>query len=177
MYRINKLLKLNRQIYHTNDLAILWKMTRKNTVYTTIKRYVQSGILIPIYKGFYSTVPLDQLDVYELGKAIIHRYAYLSTESVLVQAGVIQQVIPWHTFVSDRCKKVTLGNNSFLFRQLKPEFLYHPAGMTLQNGVTIATPERAAADLLYFNPRFYFDVPEALDVARVESIRKEIGYK
>jgi len=92
MYRISELIKVDRKIYHTNDLALLWDITNKNTLYTTIKRYVQKGVLIPIYKGLYSTVPLSQLDPLELGKAIIHRYTYLSTESVLATAGVISQV-------------------------------------------------------------------------------------
>jgi len=177
MYRINELIKIDKKIYHTNDLAILWAISNKNTLYTIIKRYVQKGILIQLYKGLYSTVPLNQLDPYELGRAIIHRYAYVSTESVLVQAGVITRVNTAHTFVSDLSKKVTVGSVSFIFRQLKPDHLYHPIGITQHNGIFVASLERAAADMLYFNPRTYFDVPEALDFTKVEAIQKEVGYK
>lgn len=88
MYRINEFIKLDRKIYYTNDLAILWDMANRNTLYTTIKRYVQKRVLIPICKGLYSTIPLHQLNPFELDKAIIHRYTYLSTESVLAQASV-----------------------------------------------------------------------------------------
>ncbi len=176
MYRINELIKLDRKLYHTNDLAILWKMANKNTLYTTIKRYVQRGVLIPIYKGLYSTIPLAELDPLELGKAIIHRYTYLSTESVLAQAGVISQATYAYTFVSDISKKVTIDSMSFLFRQLKPEFLNNPAGIVSQKGVFVATPERAAADMLYFNPRYHIDVPASLDFDKVKAIQKEVGY-
>ncbi len=85
MYRINELIKLDRRLYHTNDLAILWGVSNKNTLYTTIKRYVQKEILIPVYKGLCSTIPLSQLNPLEMGVAIVHKYAYLSTESVLAQ--------------------------------------------------------------------------------------------
>jgi hypothetical protein len=177
MYRINELLKLDRKLYHTNDLAILWGMANRNTLYTTIKRDVQKGILIPIYKGLYSTVPLQQLNPLELGKAIIHRYAYLSTESVLAQAGVISQAIYAYTFVSDQTKKVTVGSKVFLFRKLKPDFLHNPAGIENQDGVFSATLERAVADMLYFNPKYHFDVPARFDIDKVKSIQKEVGYR
>jgi predicted transcriptional regulator of viral defense system len=176
MYRINELIKLDRKLYHTNDLAILWKTGNKNTLYTTIKRYVKNGVLIRIYKGLYSTVPLSELDPLELGKAVIHRYTYLSTESVLVQAGVITQATYAYTFVSDISKQVTVDSVSFLYRQLKPEYLNNPTGIASQKGVFVATPERAAADMLYFNPRYHFDVPSSLDMDKVKAIQQKIGY-
>jgi hypothetical protein len=176
MYRINELIKSDRKLYHSNDLALLWDISNKNTLYTTIKRYVQKGVLIPIYKGLYATVPLSQLNPLELGRAIIHRYTYLSTESVLAQAGVIAQAIYAYTFISDLHKNVTVGSTSFLFRQLKAEYLYNPSGVIDQNGVFTATIERAAADMLYFNPHYHFDVPESIDFDNVKSLQKEIGY-
>jgi len=176
MYRISELVKLDHKIYHSNDLAILWGITNKNTLYTTIKRYVQKGVLIPIYKGLYSTVPLPQLDPLELGKAIIHRYTYLSTESVLSQAGVITQLTYVYTFVSDMSIKVMVGSMSFLFRQLKDEYLNSPSGVLNQNGVFVATVERAVADMLYFNPKYHFDVPNSVDWDKVKFIQKEVGF-
>lgn len=176
MYRINELLKIDRKIYHSNDLAILWDITNKNTLYTTIKRYVKKGVLIRIYKGLYSTVALPELDPLELGKAIIHRYTYLSTESVLSQAGVISQVTYRYTFVSDISKKVTVGSMPFLYRQLKDEYLYNPTGVVNQNGVFIATLERAVADMLYFNPKYHIDIPGSLDWEKVRFIQQEVGY-
>lgn len=176
MYRISGLIQLDRKIYHSNDLAILWNISNKNTLYTTIKRYVQKGILIPIYKGLYSTVPLSQLNPLELGKAIIHRYTYLSTESVLAQAGIIAQTTYAYTFVSSLSKKVTVGSFSYRFRKLKDEYLYNPAGIINQNGIFVATTERAVADLLYFDPRYHFDFPENVDFEKVKRIQKEVGY-
>ncbi|HBG75111.1 MAG: hypothetical protein A2X25_14490 [Chloroflexi bacterium GWB2_49_20] len=176
MYRISELIKLDRKIYHSNDLALLWNITNKNTLYTTIKRYVQKGVLVSIYKGLYSTVPLSQLDPLDLGKAIIHRYTYLSTESVLAKAGIIAQATYAYTFVSTLPKKISVENFSFLFRQLKEEYLYNPIGILNQNGVFVASTERAVADMLYFNPKYHFDVPESIDFKNVKFIQKEVGY-
>jgi len=176
MYRINDLLKQDRKLYHSQDLAILWGIANKNTLYTTIKRYVQKGVLISIYKGLYSTVPLSQLNPLDLGKAIVHRYTYLSTESVLAQAGVIFQTTYHYTFVSNLPKKVSVDSMSFLYRKLKDEYLYHPAGIQNQNGNYMATSERAVADMLYFNPRYHFDNPGAVDFDKVKLIQQAIGY-
>jgi len=62
------------------------------------------------------------------------------------------------------------------YRQLKAEYLYHPAGLLYQDEGFIASPERAAADLLYFNPKVHFDVPDQLDLERVRQLQQEIGY-
>ena len=176
MYRLNELIKSDRTIYHSNDLAILWNISNKNTLYTTIKRYVQKGVLIPIYKGLYSTVPLQELDPLELGRAIIHRYTYLTTESVLAQEGIISQATYAYTFVSNISKKVTVGDISFRFRKLKDEYLYNPTGIVKNDGNFIATTERAVADMLYYNPKYHFDFSESIDFEKVRQIQKEIGY-
>jgi hypothetical protein len=174
---MSELIQLDRKLIHTNDLALLWGITHRHNLYMTISRYIDKGVLFPIYKGLYSTVPISSLDPLELGKAIVHRYAYLTTESVLAQAGVIAQATYATTFVSDISKKVAVGSQAFLFRQLKDEYLHNPTGIINQKGVFMATPERAAADMLYFNPKYYFDVPETLDMDKVKSIQKEIGYR
>ncbi len=176
MYRINELIKSNRNIYHSNDLAILWDISNKNTLYTTIKRYVQNGVFIPIYKGLYSTVPVSELDPLELGRAVIHRYAYLTTESVLAQEGIISQATYAFTFASSLSKKATVGSFSFLFRKLKDEYLYNPTGIVNKDGNFVATPERAVADMLYFNPKYHFDFRASIDFEMVSRIQKEIGY-
>jgi len=176
MYRLNELIKSDRNIYHSNDLALLWNISNKNTLYTTIKRYVQRGVLIPIYKGLYSTVPVSELDPLDLGRAIIHRYTYLTTESVLAQAGIISQATYAYTFVSSLSKKVTVKSFSFLFRKLKDEYLYNPTGIENKYGNFVATTERAVADMLYFNPKYHFDLSESIDFEKVKRIQKEIGY-
>lgn len=176
MYKIDKLLKLDRKLFHTADLALLWGMTNKNTLYTTIKRYIAKGVLIPIHKGFYATVPLDRLDPVMVGIGFLHTYAYLSCESVLSSHGVISQVAQRITLVSSVSQKFTLGSRAYLSRRLSPVFLYQTAGITTKNGYPAATLPRAAADMLYFNPRYVFDNAKAINWQTVKSIQKEVGY-
>jgi len=176
MYRIRELLQFDRKLYHTNDLAVLWGISNRDTLYMTITRYIDGGVLYPVYKGLYATVPIDSLDPLDLGVAIIHRYTYLTTESVLVKAGIISQRVYDYTFVADKSKRVAVGQWSFRFRKLKNDYLYHPAGIAYQDGIYIASTERAVADMIYFDPKYYFDIPELIDFDKVGSIQKEIGY-
>jgi hypothetical protein len=89
---------------------------------------------------------------------------------------MISQATYAYTFVSSQSKKVSVGEWSFLFRSLKDEYLYNPAGVIYRNGNFIATTERAVADMLYFNPKYHFDLAESIDFDKVADIRKEVGY-
>ena len=176
MYRISELVQLDRKLFHTNDLAVLWGINNRHNLYMAITRYINKGVLFSVYKGLYSTVPVSSLNPIELGAAIIHQYTYLTTESVLSQSGIISQRVYDYTFVAARSKRVKVGQWSFRFRKLKDDFLYHPVGVEKQNMVFIASTERAIADMLYFSPKYHFDVSENIDFDKVKSIQKEIGY-
>jgi len=137
---------------------------------------MKKGILYPVYKGLYSVIPVHELNPIELGRSIIHSYTYISTETVLSQNGVISQAVYDYTFVADKSKKLKIGNWVFRYRQMKAEFLLHPAGIMDQGGNYIATIERAVADMLYYNPRYHFDVVELINFEKVKLIQKEVGY-
>lgn len=176
MYRIDTLLKLKEKLFHTNDLALLWGITNKNTLYTTTKRYIQKGILIPIHKGYYSTISIDQLEPFKLGVGYLHRFAYLSCETVLIREGIIFQKENYLTLVSNISKKFKISNHSYFVRQLKDNYLYNDRGIDRINGVMMASVERAVADLLYFNHDYYFDNKKKIDWKKVKKIQKEVGY-
>ena len=160
MYKINKqslLLRSNQHLFHTQDLALLWGVKNRNTLYTTIKRYARKGILIPVIKGLYSTLPLAQIDKYALGTALIHRFCYVSCETVLANTGVINQDIVPITLVSSISLKIKFQGNFYIYRKLKPALLFNATGIEKKDGYFIADKDRATNDMLYFNPRYYLD--------------------
>lgn len=168
------LLKQNRQIFHTQDLAVLWGMADKNTLYTTIKRYKQKHILYAIQKGLYSTVPMDQLDDWELGIQALHNYAYISCESILFKEGYMNQPSNAITLMSHVNEKFSIGDIAYRSRKLPAQFLLNTVGLSRQNTILIATPERAIADELYFNPKANFDWEVKWD--HVKNIQTQLGY-
>ena len=175
--KLNQLLKSGKKLFHTQDLALLWGSENRNTLYTTIKRYLKKGVLIKVSKGLYSTVPTDSLNVYELGTSLIHRFCYVSCETVLEKEGVISQKVYPIIFVSSVSQKIEFKEQSFVYRQLQDQFLHNPDGVERKNSYFIATKERAVADMLYFNTKYYFDNPSLVDWEKVDRIQKAVGYK
>jgi predicted transcriptional regulator of viral defense system len=160
MNKLNILLKSNEKLFHTQDLALLWMVENRNTLLTTIKRYVKKGILIQIVKGFYSTVPINEIDKFELGTSLIHRYCYVSCETVLFLEGVINQVVYPITYVSSISTKIEINGILYIYRQAKPELLLNSDGILQKKGYFMATKERAISDMMYFNPKYYLDTLE-----------------
>jgi len=174
--RFAKLAQMGEIVFHTADLANLWQIRNKNTLYTTLKRYTQKGLLFRIYRGFYSLKKIEQINPVFLGIKALNRFAYLSAESVLAKAGIISQVSSRITLISSISKKFSIKNNFYLVRKLDDKFLFNPAGIELKGGFYQATPERAVADLLYFNPRYFFDGAKIVNWKKVKEIQEELGY-
>ena len=174
--KINILLKQSKKLFHTKDLELLWGINNKSTLYSTINRYLKKGYLIQVHRGFYSTVELGSINIVELGTSAIHEYCYLSTETVLTNSGIIFQIIPHLTFCSSKNKRITINGQSIICRQLKSTFLFQSAGIIEHPNYREASPERAIADMLYFNPRYYFDTHDLIDWKKVKAIQKEVGY-
>ncbi len=174
--RIKILLEDGRGIYHTQDLAVLWGVSNENTLRKIISRYIKRGLLKSIYKGFYSTLPLEKIDPFYLGVRALKRYGYVSTESILKENGVIFQDIKYITLVSDISKRMKIKDYSFLVRKMKEEYLYNSAGILFSEGIAKASLERAVADMLYFNPHYYFDNEKNINWKKVKEIKNIIGY-
>ncbi len=170
------LLRQHKNIFHISDLMLLWDTTNQASLRRTISRYVKKGVLRKIYRGFYSVVPLSQIDPRELGSSAFHSYCYVSTETVLIQNGIIFQQISTITFCASHSQQIQIEGYTFKGRQLKDEYLYNTAGIKNEKNYKIASTERAIADLLYFNPHYHFDAQHMIDWKKVTQIQKEVGY-
>ena len=154
---MNTLIKNDRKLYHTQDLALLWGISDRNTLYTTVKRYIARGILISVHKGLYSTVEISKLNQVELAVAMVHDFAYVSCETILTRSGIITQEVSALTLVSRKSAKFKAGNISVLVRKMKDELLYNSNGIVRVGNIFEATAQRAMADMRYFAPNYHFD--------------------
>lgn len=176
MNKYQALLKQDKKTFHAADLSLLWGIDNQNTLNMTLKRFVDRGILIRIHKGFYSTVPISKLNLLDLGFAYLNTYSYVSLETILVREGLIFQDVKYITYVSAKSDTFELNGVKYKSRQLKDTFLNNTAGVIKVNGHYEATIERAVADILYYNPKYYFDNNAAIDFDSVNKLQKEIGY-
>lgn len=174
--KVKLLLGSSQDLFHTQDLALLWEIDNRSTLYNTIRRYVKAGILNRIYKGFYSKKPLDQLNPVKMGIKSLHSFAYLSTESILTREGIISQDIPYITLVSDQSKRFSLKGHDYISRQMKDLFLFNEIEIGEENGIKKASIERAVADMLYYDSNYHFDAPNLINWDKVENIQEEVGY-
>jgi predicted transcriptional regulator of viral defense system len=175
MGRFAKLAQLGDQVFHVGDLANLWNINNKNTLYTTLKRYSRAQLLFRVQKGMYAIKPITKIDPYLLGIKALHKFAYVSTESILSQAGIILQDVKYITLISSESKKFSIGNMNYCLnyrsRQLDDKFLFQSEGLYIKNGIYMATTERAIADILYFCPNFHFDNRDNIDWKKVKKIQ------
>ena len=170
------LLRQDKKTFHSSDLALLWEINNQNTLNMTLKRFVDRGILNRIHKGFYSTTDIDSLDPLDLGFSYLNTFSYVSLETVLAKKGIIFQDIKYITFVSSKSTTFKLNGTMYKSRQLKDAFLNNTSGISKSGNHFEANLERAVADMLYYNPRYYFDNSDAIDFEKVKSLQKRIGY-
>lgn len=151
------LLAQNKKIFKTDDLALIWKIKNRNTLLTTIKRYLNKQVLFSLRKGLYSLVPPNELDPYLLGTAYVKGFCYVSLQSVLAQHGLINQQPTAITLIGPRSQDFSIAEQRYLCHKMKSEYLHNLTGIELQQEYPQATLIRAIADMLYYNRNFYFD--------------------
>lgn len=177
-HRIAKLAVTEEPLFHTDDLAVLLGIQNANTLRVTLYRLVRAGILHRIHRGLYSILPPEKIDPILLGNAALHRFCYLTMESVLRDEGYILQSLQAITFASDVSRTFTIRGHRFISRRLHARFLQNQQGILRvrqgQGSIFRATPERAIADMLYINPWYHFDRPVPWD--RIRALQNAIGY-
>jgi predicted transcriptional regulator of viral defense system len=174
--RFQILAQLDEKVFHSDDLASLWKISSPNTLRVTLHRYIAKGLLFPIYRGFYSILPPEKCDPLLLGIKAMHQYAYISTETVLADAGIILQINSKITLISGQSRRFSIRQHDYQSRKLKDSILFNPVGVKTNLPYNIASVPRAVADLLYYNPLFHFDHEKAIDWGEVHHIQNLAGY-
>lgn len=181
MYRINdkgrfaQLAKLGEIVFHANDLANLWNIRKRSTLYMTLSRYTKAGLLYRIYKGFYALKKPLEIDPMLLGTKAMHGPAYVTFETVLFNAGIINQPPQIITLAAGVSKRFSVVDIHYRARRLPDTMLFNDIGIEIKNNVRIATPPRAVVDILYINPKKYFDAPELIDREDVREIAHALG--
>lgn len=170
------LLQSDQKLFHTQDLALILGISNRHNLRMTISRYIKKGVLKSVYRGLYSTVPIQNIDKYKLGSFFIHSFCYVSMYSIFEMHGVINQKVHSVNYVSSVSKKIEFDDKLFVYRQMNPLFLLNLEGIILENGIYKASLERAVADSDYFKLNTYFDSPDLINWNRVAEIKAIVGY-
>lgn len=167
---LKQLNNYDKNIFSIKELALLWDISNKNTLYTTLKRYVEDDILYRIKNGVYSKKSLDKLHQFEIACAVAGSYSYISTETVLALEGIIMQSVYDITTIGKKTLKTTVGNHNITVRSLSEESLINRKGIYKKDNYYIATKERALADMQHYKRDYYFDNELSIDKKELKDI-------
>lgn len=174
--RFAALARMGEVVFHARDLAVIWGIDNENTLHTTLSRYARSGLLFRLQNGLYSIKPPRDIDPFLIGVKAIHGFCYVSTETVLSRAGLIQQQLSHITLVSTVSKRFILAGRAFRSRRMAEIYLFNEEGIERVGSIYIASPTRAIADMLYFNPHYHFDASAHIDWDEVKRVQSAVGY-
>ena len=154
-----KLYKSSKTVFST-DIAILWEETNINNLKSKISYYVKDGSLIRLRKGIFAKD--KNYNPKELATSI-YIPSYISFETILREAGMIFQHYDTIYIASYKTQNVKSGGQSFNFRKIKDEVLYNTAGILSNKNFSQASPDRAFLDMIYLQPKYYFDNLDAVN--------------
>lgn len=173
---LQRLTTQNKRVFRNSELALLWGITNRNTLHTTLTRYQTREVLYRLTRGVYSVLPINKLNPYEIGCAISGPLSYISTETVMANSGIINQSVYTITLMGSKHKEFTVNDQKYLCRFLNPNFLVNRTEILEHNGYAIASDIRAVADIKHIQPKYYIDQGNQLNKVELEKLQKEIGY-
>jgi hypothetical protein len=144
----------NRTVFRLKDIAMLTGETNFLSLNKKLNYYVKTGKLQNPRKGIYTKPGYNPEEM----ACTLFTPSYISLEYVLQKAGVLFQFDSRISVVCNLSRSVELENQTYLFRKIKGELLINTFGIIRKdNQINIASSERAFLDLLYMNPKYYFD--------------------
>lgn len=138
-------------VFSTSDLAVLLDRPDPPRLGEAARVLIRDGILSRIRRGLY----VDRLHGYRpeiLGQRWVGP-SYLSTESALDRYELCQTAVVPYTYVTTRLLAGSAGairvfdGHRFVYRHVRPHLFF---GFQPEDGLSIADPEKAAIDFLYF---------------------------
>lgn len=145
---VKALERLDKPFYTIPDIEKITGLSR-DSLYVTIKRLVDKGVLERIGSGIYRvfTAPPS----IERAASSLYIPNYLSFESALSRYGILTLIPYTLTFATTRkSRRFTIEGRDIEFRQIKKDLFW---GYEMEGGIYIARPEKAFLDLVYFVSR------------------------
>jgi hypothetical protein len=162
-----KLYKSPLSVFRLKDVALITGEAEHQLLSAKLNYYVRKGKLINPRKGLYAKADYHTEEL----ACKLFAPSYISLECVLQKAGVIFQFDSAITSVSYLSRTIEIESQLYSFRKLKSEILVNDTGIDRKdNGVNMASPERALLDLFYLNSKAWFDNLNSIDVNKIQNL-------
>lgn len=171
MTKVEKLLTSSQNIFTTQDLATIWGISEKKSLYDSIKYYLRKGSLKRIHKGIYS---IKKFTSFEVSQKIITP-SYISFYTALAFHGISFQLDTSIHSMALKSKKLSVNNEQYVYHKLKDAVFFDSLGVKDMTTHYIAGPERAVCDSLYLVPELAFDNLKMIDFNLLRKTSKIYG--
>lgn len=161
------LLRSSKTIFSVKDVALLWGEEREQKIALRLNKYAKAGKLVRLRRGFYAKD--KNYDCFELATRI-YTPSYVSFETVLTRAGINFQMYKSIFVASYVTRDIDVDGQKISLIRMKNYVLSNTVGIEHQNGVAIATKERAFLDRIYTSKDYHFDNLNVLDWDKVFQI-------
>ena len=166
--RLKTLLKSKRTVFRTKDLESLWQENSNNTVITA-RRMLNKDIIVKLSKGYYAID--EEYNNLELANLIISP-SYVSFSSALFYWGINFQLSNKIESVAKIYYNRKIDNNEYNYHAMKEKIFFNPDGIRIKDNISIATPERALLDCLYFGVNINIDDWDKINKTALNRIGK-----
>jgi len=141
---LQELQKYKKDFYTIRDLQNIFNVPVKS-LRVQLSRWCKRGVFIRLTKGIYTPYNTD-IKVDKVANQIYYP-SYLSFESALSYYGILSQIPYTLTFATQKkSKKLVLKDTQIEYTQLANRLFF---GYILENGIYLATPEKALMDTIY----------------------------
>lgn len=162
-----KLYKSPRTVFGLADVALLTSESDPISLTKKLQYQVGKGNLRNPRKGLYTKPIFDPAAL----ACTLYTPSYLSLDYVLQKEGILFQYDTAITAISYLSRSVEIDSWEIKYRKIKDAVLLNTTGIiSRQDGVNIATAERAFLDMLYLNGDCYFDSLNTLNKAAVHNL-------
>ena len=149
MTKLNDLLSTNKTVFTLDDLSVIWGQDKRSNTSQSAKEYAKAGELIRLRRGLY-TLPKAKPTPAEIAGKLVTP-SYLTGETVLKKTGLSFQIDNRITSVALVSRKIELSGTVYTYYKFNEDIFFNPFGLINEDGMTVASRERAIADLIYLN--------------------------
>lgn len=138
---------------------------------SALKYAVQKNDLIRISRGIYA---FSRDYSREEFSNKFRSPSYISLYTVLQESGIVFQPYSSIYAVSQRSQEAEIDGQKYIYRKIKDNILFNPAGTVLAGGVHKAAPERAICDTLYLDGDQLFDNLRRIDWGLMKNLNTDV---
>ena len=161
------LLRSPKTVFSTKDVALLWGEEKEQTVSGRLKKYVKAGKLVRVHRGIYAKD--KNYNHFELATRI-YTPSYISFETVLTRTGINFQYYGNIFVATYVTREIVADGHRISFIRMKDYVLSNTSGIEHEDGIAMATKERAFLDRVYISKDYHFDNLSALNWEKVFEI-------